>query len=102
MKFTRIEKDGRIAFTDGTRVEKVPADKALRERLIQLLEDSNGDMKHPEIGAFWRGRARDIGNSDEMKAACSIEVFTRLSIIWDELTSSAPKQEVDAFSGFGI
>lgn len=99
-KFARLERDGVVAFVEGSRVLKVGTEASCRERLIQLLESAGGDTKHPVIDDFWRERALDMGCSDELKAAWATELFERLTKVWDELTTAPPVQDV--FKLFGI
>lgn len=87
MKFTRIEKDGKVAYTDGERKLIVPSKDALRERLIKLLEDAKGDTQSSVIVGFWKDRCRDTGSADDMTRAWGGETYTRLWEIWDELTT---------------
>lgn len=106
MAFARYEKNGQVAFTEGSRVLKVPAEEACRERLIKLLEAAGGDIEHQDIAAFWKDRARDVGSSDELVAAWANETFERLNKVWQELTKPpdqpGDQQSDDVFSAFGF
>lgn len=99
MKFARIEKDGRVGFTNGYRKLTVPTRNALRERLVKLLEEVNGDKDHRKVTDFWKDRAKDCGSSDDMTRAWGCETFERLYESWQELiTPPAPPQRQDRSS----
>lgn len=108
MVFTRIEKDGIAAYTDGTQVLKIASDTVCRERLIRLLEEAEGNAQHVTVYRFWQDRAKEIGSADELRSAWAAEYFQRLSKVWDELVTPPPATQEpaedteDAFSGFGI
>ena len=95
--FARLEKDGRVAFTDGAKVLKVPTGAACRERLIQLLETVGGDKQHSDVVKFWEDRAREVGCNDPLTRAWAIETFDQLESAWDSLFTPPPEPEVDIF-----
>ena len=101
MNFTRLEKEGVVAFTDGTRALKIAAEATCKQRLQKLLEDAQGDPNHLSVRNFWNERARDIGDSDELKAAWATEYFLRLDKLWEELVGPSDK-EPDVFGDFGL
>lgn len=86
MKYTRVEHAGKVGYTDGNRKLIIPTKEALRERLIKLMEDCEGNPHHKEAELFWKDRCKDTGSSDDMTRAWGIEVFERLFEIWQELT----------------
>jgi len=106
--WARIERDGKVAYVRGRNdVLRLPSDDVCREKLIVLLEKTKGDPEHAIAKEFWLERARDIADSDPMKAAWSSEVFAKLSDLWEQLASRpAPvlpaEEEVDVFSQFGL
>ncbi len=105
MPIARFEKDGRVAFSDGSRVMEVPSERALKERLIQLLEVSGGDKEHQVVSDFWRDRVRDLSDEDEMRREWAREIFLRLDAAWEELTEPpAPSADDgdDVFAVFGL
>lgn len=93
MTYTRIEKDGKVAYTDGERRLIVPSKETLRERLIKLLEEAKGDKQSGIVTDFWRDRCRDTGAADDMTRAWGGETYMRLWEIWEELTT-VKKEEV--------
>lgn len=101
MTIARIEKADRVAYTDGTRVLKLPSLTACRERLIKLLEEAGGDINQAACKVFWEERIKDMGKSDELDSEWGRGVFDRLDKIWCELTT-APEPESDVFGSFGI
>jgi hypothetical protein len=102
MNFTRVEQMGKVVFLRGSERLAVPSDEALRERLTKLLEEVHGDTSHAKVTQFFNERVRDMGNSDEMKAAWADDVFKRLDAIWSDLTTPpVVAEEVDPFAGFG-
>ena len=103
MTYTRLEKNGIVAFTDGTRTKKVASEQACRERLERLLNDTQGDKQHQIVRDFWLQRSKDLTAEDELTRACASEMFLRLDKVWDELTAvPATLPENDVFAGFGL
>lgn len=107
MSCTRMEKNGIVAYVDGKTTKRLPAERACRERLIQLLEAAGGDVRHEVVEQFWRERAIETGDANEMHSAWATEVYTRLYNVWYELTKAPSPQVVaddeddeDIFSAF--
>ena len=106
MSIARFEKNGQVAFSDGSRVLKVPSEAACKERLFKLLESVYGEVNHETIKSFWKERSRDMSQEDELQAECAKELFQRLDKIWNEMLAPPPQVPVDddddVFSSFGM
>ncbi len=105
MAFARFEKNGQVAFSEGSRILRVPSEKACRERLIKLLEEVGGDTNHDDVKEFWLERSRETGSSDDLIAAWAAETFERLNNVWKDICTppdAVPPPAEDVFSAFGF
>ena len=103
MAYTRLEKNGMVAFTDGTKTKKVASEQACRERLERLLNDAQGDKQHATVRDFWLDRSKELTAEDELTRVWAEEMFLRLDRIWSELTAATAEPSAeDVFAGFGL
>lgn len=102
-EYVRIERDEKVAYTDGQRKMFVPSKDALRTRLQSLLDEAGGNSRHDCVSRFWMDRARDTATADDMQRAWATEVFQKLNQIWDEMLANLPELkegEEDIFGGY--
>lgn len=99
MAITRLEKNGKVAFSDGKTTLVVPSEDACRERLTAVLALAPGEEQI--LNEFWKERAKEMGDLDELKRAWATETWLRLDKIWNELVApTVVPDEEDFFAGF--
>lgn len=76
------------------------------ERMSQLLQEANGDINSPIVGAFWASSIKMFEHEDELRREWGSQCYERLVKAWDEVCGipldAAPQAEYDPFATFGV
>jgi hypothetical protein len=96
MDYIRLEQNGKVKYVRGEETLIVPSHEACKERLIKLLEETGGDVKHQAIAEFWAKQEQKQDTDDLMKREWARECWGRLCQAWEALVT--PPEE-DFFAG---